>query len=237
MNTPLLSLLLALPVMAYSQSDSLTTRAVVAPRQIAPLPTYRPGFALMLSAGTTGIGLGIGHSINRHVGVRVGANLFTYIGTTKSGKTTDNVQMGIDYKAKLQSANLMLDIYPFKRTGFRLTGGAFYNLNQITFFGMPAKTVTFNDISFTPTEVGTLDGKVNFAKIAPYAGIGFGNPYTRSRVKFMLDIGFFAQQSPQVTLVSTGLLEPSSDQGAVIQDNLRALKYYPVASFGISYKL
>ncbi|GAB3948890.1 hypothetical protein GCM10028805_24280 [Spirosoma harenae] len=191
----------------------------------------------MASLGSAGGGVAVGYSINRQLAARLGANLFNYSDKLKSGKDSDDLQIGFDYKVKLQTVNLLVDYYPFKQTGVRVTGGVFYNLNQISFFGKPTKDVKLNDITFTVDEVGTLDGKADFNRVAPYVGLGFGNPYTRRRLKFMFDIGFFYQQSPQITFQTTGMLEPSSDQGAVIQNNLKPLKYYPVINLGLSYKL
>ncbi len=247
-------LLLVLPLIARSQSDSLTTaptqstsarptpfdsssRLTAIAKTPKPLPLYRPGFALMLMAGTAGGGISVGYSIRRQVAARLGLNLFSYGSTILSGKETDDLQISFDYKIKLQNADLMVDFYPFKRSGVRLTGGLFYNQNQITFFGTPAKDVKLNDVVFTVAEVGTLDGKATFSKIAPYIGLGFGNPYTRHRLKAMVDIGFFYQQSPQISFVTTGYLTPSQDQAPVIERNLKPLKYYPIISLGLSYKL
>lgn len=201
------------------------------------LPTYRPGFAIMASAGSAGGGVAVGYSINRRFAARLGANAFRYSGTLTSGEDSDELQIGFNYKIKLQTVNALVDYYPFDQTGLRLTGGAFYNLNQIDFFGKPTKDVKLNDVTFTVDEVGTLTGQADFKRIAPYLGLGFGNPYTRRRLKFMFDLGFFYQQSPQITFKTTGLLEPSSDQGPIIQDNLRPLKFYPIINVGLSYKL
>ncbi|GAB3902087.1 hypothetical protein GCM10028803_27980 [Larkinella knui] len=131
----------------------------------------------------------------------------------------------------------MADYYPFKRAGFRLTAGLFYNLNQLTFDGTPMKEVKFNDVIFSKEQVGTINGQANFSKLAPYAGLGWGHPFRGTKLKFMVDLGFFYQQSPKVTLVTTGMLEPSSDQGPVIEQNLQPLKYYPILNLGLSYRL
>ncbi|AUD04351.1 hypothetical protein CWM47_22405 [Spirosoma pollinicola] len=190
-----------------------------------------------MHAGTAGIGVDISKSIFRQLSIRAGANLFTYNGNLKSGKDSDDLQIGFDYTVKLSSFNLLLDYYPIKRAGFRLTAGAYYNQNQISFFGKPTKDVKFNDVVFTVDQVGTVDGKANFSKVAPYAGIGWGHPFLKNRLKFMVDVGVFYQQSPTITFATTGMLEPSSDQGPIIQDNLKPLKYYPVVNLGISYNL
>lgn len=231
-----LLLLLTTSLSAYCQPGPASYQASIS-KTSSPLPPYRPGFAVMLSAGSAGGGVAVGYSINRQLAARLGVNLFNYSGTLKSGKDSDDLQIGFDYKLKLQTTNLLLDFYPIKRSGFRVTGGAFYNLNQISFFGKPVKDVTFNDVTFTVDEVGTLDGKATFNKIAPYIGLGFGNPYTRGRLKFMADVGFFYQQSPSISFTTTGMLAPSSDQGPIIERNLSPLKYYPIVTLGASYKL
>lgn len=201
------------------------------------LPTYKPGVALTAHASTAGFGAGLAKSVFRQVVVRAGINSFTYQGTLTSGKASDNLQIGFDYTAKLSSVNMLVDYYPFKRVGFRLTAGAYYNLNQLTFLGKPTKDVRFNDVVFTVDQVGTVSGQANFNKVAPYAGIGWGHPFLRNRLKFTADVGLFYQQSPALTFVTTGMLEPSSDQGAIIENNLKPLKYYPVVSLGLSYNL
>ncbi|GAB3769742.1 hypothetical protein GCM10028818_06390 [Spirosoma horti] len=237
MKQILLAISLILPSTLYAQSDLSATASERTSLSARSLPAYRPGFAIMASAGTAGGGLAVGYSINRRFAARLGVNAFQYSNTLKSGKDSDDLQIGFDYKIKLKTINALVDYYPFAQTGFRITGGAFYNLNQIDFFGKPTKDVKLNDVTFSIDEVGTLTGQADFNRIAPYLGLGFGNPYTRRRVKFMFDLGLFYQQAPQITFKTTGLLEPSSDQGPIIQENLKPLKFYPVINIGLSYKL
>ncbi len=226
----LLPLFILISWTGYSQTESISLIA-------KPLPAYRPGISLAVHAGTAGFGFDISKSLFRQLSVRIGANLFNYQSTLKSGKDTDELQIGFDYTVKLLSFNMLVDYYPFKRAGFRLTTGVYYNLNQLSFFGKPTKDVRFNDVVFTIDQVGTVSGKADFSKVAPYAGIGWGHPFLRNRLKFTADIGIFYQQSPTITFVTTGMLEPSSDQGPIIENNLKPLKYYPVVNLGISYNL
>ncbi|MGV3556533.1 hypothetical protein [Larkinella arboricola] len=225
-NVLLLFLSVALPGWSLAQQDVQSTTS-----------SFQPGVAVGIRAGTAGIGLDISKSITPQWVLRVGGNLFSYTGTLKSGKDTDDIQIGFDYKLKLASVNALIDFYPFRRAGFRVTGGVFYNLNELTFDGLPTKEVVFNDVTFTREEIGTINGKANFTKVAPYLGLGWGHPFRGTKLTFMADLGVFYQQSPQVTLVTTGMLEPSSDQGPVIERNLQPLKYYPVLNLGLSYRL
>ncbi|GAB3270652.1 hypothetical protein GCM10027347_41470 [Larkinella harenae] len=219
---------LLMPLINFAQSDGAS---------VSNDPSFQPGLALAVRAGTAGVGLDVVKSVSSRVSARLGASLFRYNGTLTSGKQTDDIQMGFDYQIKLASVNALIDFYPFQRAGFRLTGGLFYNLNQLTFDGMPTKDVKFNDVVFTRQEVGTMNGKTTFNKLAPYLGLGWGHPFRGSKLTFMVDLGLFYQQSPQVTLVTTGMLEPSSDQGAVIEQNLQPLKFYPVLNLGLAYRL
>ncbi|MDQ1086490.1 MULTISPECIES: hypothetical protein [unclassified Siphonobacter] len=202
-----------------------------------PLPTYTEGFALGLKAGTAGFGLDLYHSINRHFTGRIGFGLFNYKTRFISGSSTDDVQIGLDGNIKIKTVNALIDYYPFKRMGFRLTGGIMLNLNEVTLDGKPTRDVKLEDLTFTVDEIGTLSGKAEFNKLAPYIGLGFGQPFLRNRLKFNIDLGFFYQQSPKVSLTATKMLEPSQDQAAIIERNLKPLKYYPVLNLGVSYRL
>ncbi len=111
-------------------------------------------------------------------------------------------------------------------------------MNRANFTGTPTKPLVLNQLSFSPDEVGTVTGQVDYPKVAPYIGVGWGNPYTRRRFKFMLDMGVFSQpEPPTVKLHSTGMLEPFAEQWPIMQYNLRVLKLYPILILGVSYKL
>lgn len=229
-------LMIALSLVVWGQSSA--TAEVTGPEAAAPKSSvYRPGVAVMVHGGTAGLGAGVAVALHRRLNLRVGVNSFNYQTQILSWKDTDDLQIGFDVKAKLKSANVLLDLYPFKNLGLHLTGGLYYNLNEMTFFGKPTKDVKFNDVVFTVDEIGTLDGKASFNKTAPYVGLGWGQPFLRNRFKVSFDAGFFYMQSPNITLTTTKMLEPSSDQGAVIEQSLEPVKYYPVVNISLSYNL
>jgi hypothetical protein len=81
--------------------------------------------------------------------------------------------------------------------------------------------------------------------MAPYAGIGYGNACgADGRWHFSCDFGVMFQGEPKVSAQATASdarLQPYVDEAlarevADIQDDANAFKYYPVISFGVSFR-
>jgi hypothetical protein len=72
--------------------------------------------------------------------------------------------------------------------------------------------------------------------VAPYLGIGIGNPVAK-RVGFMLDVGAMYAGAPGVEVASTNMLTPMQREGAQIEDNVGWAQVYPVLSLGVSVRL
>ncbi len=161
-HTVLFLLLLTMPLVSRGADD---LPADDPPRKRRPLPGYHTGLAPILQVSTAGFGAGIAHSVSRHVAVRAGINFFNYQGIYNAGKDTDDLQLAFDYSFKLTSFNLLLDYYPFRRLGFRLTAGTYYNRNRFSLFGQSTKDFKFNDVVFTVKDIGTIEGTARFSTI------------------------------------------------------------------------
>lgn len=73
--------------------------------------------------------------------------------------------------------------------------------------GVNESTTTIGNTVYTSAQVGALNGKLDFDKVAPYVGIGWGNPFGKSsRWSISLDLGTMLQDSPNVELNANGLL-------------------------------
>jgi uncharacterized protein (DUF2062 family) len=82
-----------------------------------------------------------------------------------------------------------------------------------------------------------LNAELTFNKVAPYIGIGFDNPLAGAPgLGFTFDLGTFFQGGPKASMTATKLLTPSASQSGILEDDLKALKFYPVLSFGLYYK-
>ena len=196
--------------------------------------------SLGLRVGTLGGGIELAHAFTDTLGFRVSANGLNF----NSNQTYDSINY--DGKLKLESGQLLLDWFPFS-SNFRLSAGAMYNGNKLTLDGKPSAggTFTINGTSYSSSEIGALNGKVDFRKTAPYVSLGYGRPVGKG-LSFAADVGVLFQGSPRSTLSATCGSAASASTCAQIQsnvavqqnqleDDMHVFRYYPVLSIGLAY--
>jgi hypothetical protein len=195
----------------------------------------QPGrFALKLDAGTLGFGGELVVSVVEKLNVRAGLNTFTFPYTYED---TDQ-EMEADIDLTLSSISVLADFYPGKKSSFHLTSGLLINNNAVDMTITPTGTYEVGVKTFSSDEIGILDGVVDFAKVNPYIGLGWGkatNP--DKRVGFNFDLGVIYQNSPNVDFEATGMIEGSADQDVVFEESLQDLKFFPVMKLGLSVRL
>jgi hypothetical protein len=196
-----------------------------------------------LSIGTTGIGAHLSVPVQDKLNVRFGVNAFDY---SYDGSTSD---VDYDFKLKMRTVDALLDYHLFGGA-FRLSGGVVYNGNKITATGKPVSgtTYTINDRTYTASDVGQLNGNVDFRKLAPYLGMGWGTPIanTKGGFAFTADLGVMFQGSPRTSLNNTGcqadtvfcqqLASDVAAENVRLNEEAKDFKAYPVVRVGISYR-
>jgi hypothetical protein len=195
------------------------------------------GVALSARASTLGLGLELTAGLADKVNVRLGGNTFSF------GRTFTEDSDEFDLDLKLRSFTALLDIHPFGG-GFRLSGGFVANNNEASLTGQATDSYDIGDSSYSASDVGALTGIVDTKKGAAYAGIGFGNAVREGRkLGVVFDTGVVFQGSPNVTLRANGPIAGNPgfqadlrQEELSIEDDARQFRYYPVLSFGISYK-
>lgn len=196
---------------------------------------YSQDYAAAVKLSTTGITAEAVRSFSPNFNARLGFSFFSY---SLSGGGSSGEDYSYDAKLGLFSISALADYFPF-RTGFKLTAGLIINLNKFEADMKPTRSYTVGGDLYTPDLLGSMSADVDFNKVAPYIGIGFGNPTAGSRgLGFSLDIGTIYQGSPKAKLSATGLIEPSAspEQQQQLEENLSWFKWYPVISFGLTYK-
>lgn len=217
-NLKALSLLLALGAMnTTAQADDLAIAAKV---------------------GTLGFGVeATTNIVPLFANLRLQGNTFNY------NTTITNTNVTYDGKLKLATLGLLADIYPFAGK-FRITGGAYYNGNKLTLTGKPAAGgFTFNGVNYSAAQAGTVTSTVDFNKFAPYVGIGWGDAISSgSPIGFSVELGALYMGKPKTSVTATGvagnpaLAANIAAEQRKLDNSLKNMQFYPVASIGVNFK-
>ncbi len=194
------------------------------------------GIGVTGKVGTTGLGADLTVPlIPNWINLRAGYNYGEWRPSTTQG--------GINYKAdaRLETAPLLIDIYPF-HGNFRITGGVYLNRTEIDL----SSIVDANNVGLGGVAPGTnviLNADVSWSKdYAPYFGIGYGNAADTNfldlpiALGLSIDLGAFYQGSPDVILTeNTGTVSPVdlAIEAAQLEEDLSDFKFFPVLTIGI----
>ena len=197
----------------------------------------RPGIAIGPHVSTLGVGAEASARISDNLILRLGGSYFQY--DTSEG--IDGVSYDVDLS--LASAGGALDLHPFGN-GFLVSAGAFWNGNGADFNATPTTNVTIGNTTFTPAQIGRLDGEVEFNAVAPYVGLGWdGTYFGDGALSVQFRVGLFYMGEPDVSLRATGSLAGSSAfqadlarEEANIEDELEFLGFYPAVTLGFTYR-
>ncbi|MFC5475364.1 hypothetical protein [Paraherbaspirillum soli] len=192
--------------------------------------------------GTTGMGFHVTVPVQSSLNARFGLNYLSY---SYDGSTSD-----LDYKFKLNlnTFDALLDWFPMDN-GFRISSGLVYNNNKITANAKPNQigTYTINGNTYSAANAGQVDGKIDFRKIAPYVGIGWGNAVAKDKGwGFSSDLGVLFQGGARTSLNNSGctadaatcarLASDVNAENVTLQDKVHNYKAYPVLRVGVSYR-
>ena len=158
------------------------------------------GLAISGKAGTLGLGGELTTRITSNINARVGINALDLNFEAEPEEVEYDV--GLD----LLSFSALLDWHIFN-DAFRISGGVLVNENELSLDASPTTSVKLGGTEYTPAQIGTLSGGIDFDDIAPYVGIGWGNALdSNKRWGFTCDFGVAYTRSPHVALSASGLL-------------------------------
>jgi hypothetical protein len=196
-----------------------------------------PGSAFGLILSTNGVGLQFAQNIGgaKMLAVRVGGMYMPYK-LTNLEYDFDGTVLVINGDIKLGSVQALVDFHPFKNA-FKITGGLAYMLSDMNATAFLKDSVKQDEITISPEEAGKIDVGVKIGPLCPYLGIGFGRAIPKSRVSFNFEVGGYYITHPEITFVATGMLEPSSSNEKIIQDNVKGYSWLPMMNFSLNFKL
>jgi len=201
-------------------------------------------------AGFPGVGAGYAHSLNEHFGVQVD---FSTLGTISRNGVAEKLRYNADMKAD------ELDVYgnwfPFGGS-FRLSGGLLSRTLEVNVNGRstPDGNISIGNIEI-PYQGDAVQARVEWPKIAPYLGIGWGH-HARHEAGFgfIADLGV-SFGSPKATLALSDDLRGKLDEAAklrpgintdvdaeinrqrrAIAKDVETVKVFPHVFVGVSYQ-
>jgi hypothetical protein len=192
------------------------------------------GLAVLGKGGTLGFGGELATGVTSDINARLGLNTFD----ADFDDEFDDVEydIGLDFS----SFSALIDWHVFSDS-FRVTGG-FLSLNhELDLDATPTVSQEIGGTIYQPSDIGTLSGDVEVDGIAPYIGIGWGNPLDRKKKwGFYCDFGVAFTDSPDVSLSANGTLasDPAfqadlAEERDEIEDYLEPFEFYPVLSVGL----
>lgn len=195
------------------------------------------GLAISGKAGTLGLGGELTTGITSNVNARIGLNTLDF----DYDDEFDDVEY--DVELDFSSFSALVDWYLFD-SSFRISGGLISMDHILNLDATPTTNKEVGGTLYTPSEIGTLSGDAEIDGVAPYVGIGWGNPMDPDkRWGFYCDLGVAFTESPDVSLTANGTLasDPTFQANLAkerkdIEDDLEPFKFYPVLSLGLYFR-
>ncbi|HEV2619364.1 MAG TPA: hypothetical protein VGU23_05435 [Acidobacteriaceae bacterium] len=247
----------AIAVCFGARASAAQSTLTIQPVQVVNKPkgNRRPfsSVGIAVKGGLAGVGFDVATPLAPGwLNLRGGASFFSYKAPTF---TTNGID--IDGSLKLQNAEAMVDVFPF-HGAFRLSGGmTMYNDTGLSAnVNVPAgQSFKLGNDTYYSSATDPIRGTAAFTfggKTAGRVSIGTGNMAPRKgHFAFETEFGvqFFTPPAVVYNIQGSGCLSPTdplscgpvpqSDVTAEqnkLQNDLTDLKYFPVVSFGFSYK-
>jgi len=186
---------------------------------------------------TLGLGLEAAFPLTQSVDGRIGLNTFKY----SINKTSTSNGVNTDYKGDLNlgSVEALADWHPFSGS-FRLSGGLVYNNNHLSMTAQPTSggNVNVGNNNYAVGAGDYVNATIDFNKVAPYLGIGWGRTPKNTGFSFTSDIGVLFQGSPKASVttnISSVTPADISQANSDLNNSVSSFKVYPVISFGLGY--
>jgi hypothetical protein len=193
-------------------------------------------FSLGVSSGTLGVGPELGLRFSESLGARINAAWLDASANTD----IDGIRYNGDLS--LNNAGAMLDWYPFSG-GFRLSAGGRWNGNQLD-LARPSAPVVIGGTTFTPAQVGQLEGTVEVNSFAPALSLGFSGEMSPG-LTLGLELGVLYQGPPKLSNLRArggllegdpGLLAEVAAEEKQVEDKYDSYRLWPIAQLLVIYR-
>lgn len=218
--------------------QGLAATAVLVLTPLAAAHAQTSPVAVGVNLGTPGIGAEVQYSASDWLVVRGDADYLKF--------NRDEDYSGIDYDGKLksQTVGLFADLHPGGSPLF-VSGGAYMGKRRIDIDATPSGPVDVGGATFTPAQVGRIEGEAKMSNVQPFAGLGYDNTFTSGNSwNFRGLLGVAFSSKPKVNLRATGgtLSNDPTFQTRLRQEEADArrdakkFKYFPILQVGLTHR-
>lgn len=197
------------------------------------------GFYAGAHASTNGLGFNIKYIASKNFTFKTGYETLSLNHAFSFSEDEMDFAADLDYN----TGGLFLLADWFYTKSLYISGGAIINKFQPSLTGYATSDLQYGDITIPAEDVGDF----NFyfepeIKTSPYLAVGFRKFFGKSkRVSYNFETGLYYIGSPEVTIETTGLLKPTSDEAhkhkQYLEQQFSVYKYYPIAKFDIAVRL
>ncbi len=204
--------------------------------QIQITPRSRAKHGLGVGFGINGLGLDYGYMPSEMIAYRARFQTLPYDIKVANLEFSESY-VGVDGKVNFTNLDFLIDFYPFK-SSFKIVGGLSYFINnRLESRGYFTESLNLGEFELSPDELGDVTISAEWAKWAPYMGLGFGKAVPNKRVGFGFEIGTYYGGAPDVRVVATEMLSPTSEEEAQLEENLKSYAWIPYLNFRLSIRI
>lgn len=199
-------------------------------------PAAAQSVAMGVNLGTPGAGVQASTRVSDLIVLRAAVDGLSI------NRDEDYSDVAYDGKAKLLTGGLFADLHP-GGGAFFVSGGAYIGKRKINLRAQPTAPVEIGGATFTPAQVGRIDGEAKLSNFQPFLGLGFDNTFVGDRdwgFRAMAGVSF--SKRPDVDLTASGGTLSSDPaflarlrlEEAEARDDAKDFKYFPVVQIGLT---
>lgn len=212
-----------------------------------------------VSASTLGYGFDIAMPVSPYLTLRGGVDIMPSItfNTDVDVEVADfSYYSSIDLEGDIKRTQtyVLANIYPFKRSSFFLSAGAYFGGAKVV--GAKGQTddpqllnlinnyqdqigVVIGDYTLPFDNDGSVTGSIEVKKFRPYVGLGFGRSVPYRRIGFAFELGVQFHGTPQVKDKNGSIndLISASEADDDFSEIVDKLKAYPVLKFRLTGRI
>ena len=216
---------------------------------------YFNSLSIGANIGTTGWGIDIATPIGQHLSLRAGVTImpnFSY--SDDVDVTVDNynydTSMEVEGIIGRTAGEVLLNVYPFKRSSFFISGGAVFGGDKlikikghseelVDLMGQAGKAgIEIGDYTIPVDPNGNVSGGIKVSSFRPYIGLGFGRIVPKNkRVGFLFELGVQVHGTPEVYTDYGNLGNLIEEADNDFSEILNKVTVYPVMRFRLCGKI